>query len=217
MTVTNAELQVNVIDELFWDPKLDSSSIAVAADNGMITLRGTVGSFRQRREAVNAQRVYGVMKVNDQLDVRIMTEDRREDADVRAAVLQALTLDGLVPESVDVKVNNGFVTLTGSANWQYQRDEAEFVAGNILGVIGLQDNIALTGPTPSATDVAHSIKKAMVRDARLDADGLDIEAFDSTVRLIGTVSSWPEHDAAVAAAWAAPGVTTVDDRIAVLY
>jgi osmotically-inducible protein OsmY len=146
-----------------------------------------------------------------------MTEQRRGDADLRAAVLQALTLDGLVPEGVDVKVDNGFVTLTGSANWQYQRDEAEFVAGNILGVIGLQDNITITGPTPSATDVAHSIKKAIVRDARLDADGLDVEAFDHTVRLIGTVSSWPEHDAAVATAWAAPGVTTVDDRIAVLY
>jgi osmotically-inducible protein OsmY len=216
-TMTNAELEVNVIDELYWDPKIDSAGVAVSADNGMITLRGTVGSLRQKHEAVKAaQRVYGVMKVNDQLDVRIMTEKRREDSDLRGATLQALTLDGLVPESVDVKVDNGFVTLTGSADWQYQRDEAEFVVANIPGVIGIQDNIALTG-TASTADVAHSVKKAMVRHARLNADNLDIEAFDGTVRLIGTVRSWPEHDAAVAAAWGAPGVSTVDDRITVLY
>jgi osmotically-inducible protein OsmY len=216
--MNNAELEVNVIDELFWDPKIDNSGVAVSADNGTITLRGTVGSFRQRREAVKAaERVFGVMKVNDQLDVRILTEQRREDADLRADVLQALTLDGLVPSSVDVSVSKGFVTLTGSANWQYQRDEAEFVAGNIPGVIAMEDNISLTGPPPGATDVAHSIKKALVRDARLDADNLDVEATNGKIRLKGTVSSWPEHDAAVAAAWAAPGVKTVEDRIAVLY
>jgi osmotically-inducible protein OsmY len=126
-------------------------------------------------------------------------------------------LDALVPDSIDARVDDGVVSLTGSANWHYQRDEAEFIAGNIIGVRGLEDFIAITGPTPSAADLAHSIKKAMVRDARLDADGLDVETSGGTVTLTGMVSSWPEHDAALAAAWAAPGVTNVNDRIAIMY
>ena len=214
----NAELEVNVADELFWDPKIDSTSIAVSADNGSVTLRGSVGSFHDKREARKAaERVIGVKKVKNDLEVRILTDDRRDDADLRGAVLQALALDALVPNSVDVRANNGIVTLTGSVNWQYQRAEAEFVAGNVLGVAGVQDDIAITAPAPSGDDVAHSIKKAMVRDARLDADGLDIGITDGSVTLVGTVSSWPEHDAAMAAAWAAPGVTNVNDRIAVVY
>jgi osmotically-inducible protein OsmY len=216
--VKNAELEVNVADELFWDPKIDSTSIAVSADNGTVTLRGTVGSFYDKREARKAaERVIGVTNVKNDLEVRILTDDRREDADLRGAVLQALALDARVPNSVDVRANNGIVTLTGSVNWQYQRDEAEFVAGNVLGVAGVQDDITITAPTPSGEDVAHWIKKAMVRDARLDADGLDIGITGGSVTLIGTVSSWPEHDAAMAAAWAAPGVTNVNDRIAVVY
>ena len=214
----NAELEVNVADELFWDPKIDSSAVSVSADNGTVALRGTVGSFRERREARKAaERVYGVTNIKDDLEVRILTPNRREDADLRGAVLQALTLDALVPDSVDARVDNGNVTLTGSANWQYQRDEAEFVAGNVLGVIGLTDDIAITGPAPIATDVAHAIKKAMVRDVRLDAHGVDVGVADGSVTLTGMVSSWPEHDAAVAAAWAAPGVTNVNDRIAIKY
>lgn len=212
------ELAVNVTNELLWDPKVDSAAVAVSADGGKVTLRGTVGSFREKREAKRAaQRVYGVTDVEDDLDVRILTENRREDADLRGAVLQALTLDAFVPKSIDAAVKDGMVTLTGTAEWQYQRDEAEFVAGNMIGVIGVEDDIYLTGMAPSAGDVGRSIKKAMVRDAKLDANGLDVETYGSTVTLTGTVSSWSEHDAAVAAAWAAPGVTTVADRIAILY
>jgi osmotically-inducible protein OsmY len=216
--MSNDELLLAVSDELFWDPKVDNEAIAVSADDGKITLRGTVGSFRQKREAKNAaERVYGVKSVENDLQVRILDEDKREDAELRGDVLQALMLDGLIPETVDAKVGYGFVTLTGTAEWQYQRDEAEFVAGNVPGVIGVDDQIKLNSPTPDTGNVKGSIKDAFKRNARLDADELTVKTSNGTVTIEGVVSSWDEHDEAMDAAWAAPGVTAVKDRMTVAY
>lgn len=216
--MTDAELELDVNEELFWDPKIDSAAVAVSADDGEVTLRGTVGSFRQKREARKAaERVWGVIDVNNELKVRILTEQRREDADLRGDVLQALMLDSLVPTTIDAKVEYGFVTLTGNADWQYQRDEAEFIAGNIVGVTGVENDVYLNVVQPSPGDVRESIKKALKRDAKLDAASLSVETVDGTVILTGTVHSWSERDAAVAAAWAAPGVTAVDDLLTVTY
>ena len=216
--MTNEELELSVTDELAWDPKLDSDTIAVSAEDGTVTLRGTVGSFRAKREAQKAaQRVYGVTFVNNDLDVRILTENRREDAELRGDVLQALILDSLVPSTVDATVKDGFVTLTGTTDWQYQRDEAEFVAGNLLGVTGVENDIYLTTPAAYAGDVKDSIKKAMKRDAKLDADNISVETLNGIAVLTGSVRSWAEHDTALSATWAAPGVTEVDDRLTVFY
>ena len=216
--MTNAELELDVTDELFWDPKIDSAAVAVSDDDGEVTLRGTVGSFRQKREARKAaERVWGVIDVNNELKVRILTEQRREDADLRGDVLQALMLDSLVPTTIDAKVEYGYVTLTGNADWQYQRDEAEFIAGNIIGVTGVENDVYLNVLQPSPSDVRESIKKALKRDAKLDAASLSVETVNGTVVLTGTVHSWSERDAAVAAAWAAPGVTAVDDLLTVTY
>jgi len=216
--MSNDDLARYVTDELVWDPKVDSEAIAVSTDGGVVTLRGTVGSYRQKREAKkDAERVYGVKRVDDELQVRIMTDDRRDDADLRGAVLQALMLDSLVPSTVDAKVDNGNVTLSGKANWQFQRDEAESVARNVLGVVTVGNQIELVPPGPSAHDVEHSIKKAMERNAKLDAESVSVESSDGTITLHGTVSSWADHDEAIAAAWAAPGVTRVKDHILVSY
>src|SRR6185436_17429420 len=143
------DLAADVSDELFWDPKVDNTAIAVSADDGKITMRGTVGSLREKREAKKAaQRVFGVISVDNQLQVKLMDDQQREDADLRSDVLQALMLDSLVPATVDAKVEDGFVTLTGSADWQYQRDEAEAVASNIVGAIDVFDTIELKHPSP---------------------------------------------------------------------
>ena len=216
--MSNDDLERSVADELFWDPKVDNGAIAVSAEDGVVTLRGTVGSFRQKREATqDAERIFGVTSVNNDLEVRILNQDRRDDADLRGAVLQALMLDGLVPSTIDAKVDDGMVTLTGTANWQFERDEAEFVASNILGVVSVDDQIDLVPAAPSTGDVRHSIKKAMERNAKLDADSLSVDSSNGTITLDGTVSSWADHDEAVAAAWAAPGVTDVEDHILVAY
>jgi osmotically-inducible protein OsmY len=157
----DTDLTADVSDELFWDPKLDNSAIAVSADDGKVTLRGTVGSLREKREAKKAtERVFGVISVDNQLQVKLMNDDKRADAELRGDVLQALMLDSLVPKTVDANVEDGFVTLTGTANWKYQRDEADFVASNIVGTLDVFDEIELNYPTPDRGDVEKSIKKA---------------------------------------------------------
>jgi osmotically-inducible protein OsmY len=214
----NVDLVASVSDELFWDPKVDSTAIAVSAVDGNVTLRGTVGSFREKREAKHAaERVFGVKAVDNELQVRLLTDSRRDDADLRGDILQALVLDSLVPSTVDVTVDSGVVTLKGTAEWQYQRDEAEFVAANIVGVLDVWDGIELTGTIPSASDVEGSIKSAFKRNAKIDAEDLDVKTKNGTITVEGVVGSWSEHDEAIAAAWAAPGVRKVDDKILVAY
>jgi len=192
--MTDEQLQLDVAAELFWDPRVGSAAIAVSADGGTITLRGTVGSLREKREAKKAaQRVFGVTAVNDELHVRMLDKDRREDTELRGDILHALILDGLIPTTVDARVTGGLVTLTGTVSWQYQRDEAKFIVANVPGVFGIEDQI------------------------KLITNGLSVSTSPGTVTLSGVVHSWAEHDEAIAAAWAAPGVTEVHDRIKVVY
>jgi osmotically-inducible protein OsmY len=216
--MTDDELQDWVREELCWDPRVDSAAIAVSANDGEVTLRGTVASFREKREAQRAaERVYGVTSVRNELEVRIVDEHGRQDTDLRGAVLQAMALDGLIPKTVDAKADSGLVTLTGTAAWQYQRGEAEFVAGNVPGVVDVDNQIVLTTPPPKAGDVKQSIERAFQRNANLDAEGLSVKTHGNLVTLGGAVSSLDERDAAVVAAWAAPGVAAVEDRIVVEY
>ena len=216
--MTNDDLQLDVAAELSWDPKIDSRAIAVSADDGAVTLRGTVGSFREKREAEKAAtRVYGVTEVSNELQVQMLNGSKREDADLRGDVLQALMLDSLVPKTMDAKVRNCVVTLTGTADWQYQRDEAELLTASVPGVMGIRNDITLTS-TPDGRDIKADISDAFRRSARLDAEELSADTTSSgAVILAGAVNSWAEHDEAVAAAWSARGVTEVDDRIVIEY
>ena len=216
--MTHDELELRVAEELSWNPRVDSEAITVSADDGVVTLAGMVGSVRQKREAGKAaERVHGVVLVNNELDVWIRTEHRREDADLRRDVLQALALDDEVPATVDVRVDDGFVTLVGTARWQHERDEAEFVAGNVLGVTGVDDAIDLLDLGPAADDVRDSIREALHRHARLEADNIGVEIANGTATLTGDVRSLSERDAVIAAAWSAPGVRMVNDRLEVFY
>jgi osmotically-inducible protein OsmY len=214
----SAELERYVADELSWDPKIDSESIAVSVEDGVVTLRGTVGSFRQKIEAERAAgRIRGVVLVENELEVKILAGERREDADLRGDVLRALLLDSHLPTSVDATVQDGRVTLTGDVDWQYQRNEAVFVAGNVPGVTGVDDQIRLNRPPSSDTGTEQAIRKAFARDARLAADDLIVATSNGIATLMGTVHSLAERDAAVAAAWTAPGVITVDDHLTVTH
>ena len=214
--MTDEELARSVSDELFWDPKIDGEGIAVSAADGFVMLRGTVGSFHQKREATKAaERVRGVVSVDNRIDVELLTHERREDADLRGDVLEALMLDAQVPTSVDAQVGDGCVVLDGEVDWQYQRDEAERVTGNVPGVVHVVNRILLSDTTHVADDVERKIRKAFLRNARLDAEHLQVAVSEGTITLTGRVHSREEHDTAVAAAWSAPGVRQVDDRLTV--
>jgi len=217
--MSNDELWGFVTDELFWDPKVNSETIAVSAHDGTITLRGTVASLAEKREAARAaQKVLGVVSVDNKLEVGLVDDDaRQDDAKLRGYVLQALMFDSVVPSTVDAEVFDGIVTLTGTVEWRYQRDEAERVASTIAGVREIVDSVPIVGTGPRAGDVADAIKAAFKRNAKLDADDLAVTTSNGTVTVEGVVGSWAEHNEALAAAWAAPGVTDVEDRVTVTY
>ena len=210
------DLRRHVAAELSWDPQVDGDAIEVSAASGMVTLRGTVTSLRLKQAAGRAAaRVRGVTQILNQLRVHVPDKDRRDDEDLRGDVLEALMLDVSVPTTVDAQARDGFVTLTGKAQWHYQREAAEFRTANVPGVAGIDNAISLT-QTPDARAARDAIRAAFHRDAALEADEFSVEtSSDGLVILSGTVSSLAAHDHVVAAAWSAPGVTQVDDRISV--
>ena len=213
--MTDDELGRQVAAELSWDPQVDNMVIEVSVDSGTVTLRGTVDSLRQKRAGGRAAaRVRGVIRVVNELRVRILDRDQRDDDDLRGDVLEALMLDGSVPMTVDAQARDGLVTLTGTAQWHYQREEAESRTAQVPGVARIDNAIILAWAGPG--DAGAGIEAAFRRDAVLEADGLSVETLPGgLVILSGTVHSWAAHDHAVTAAWSAPGVTQVDDRISV--
>lgn len=207
-------VQADVLEELDWDPNVDSGDVAVAANGGAVTLWGTVGSVRHMRQAQDAaRRVRGVTSVRNYLKVRRLGNGPGEDTEIRAAVLLALMLNATIPETIQVDVASEVAHLSGTATWQWQREEAVHVCEAVPGVRGIADEIALV-PAPALADIRRSIIAAYRRNAGLARQLLLVDALASGIVILsGAVTSWGEHDAAVAAAWSAPGVTRVDDRI----
>jgi osmotically-inducible protein OsmY len=216
--MTDDELRRQVAAELTWDPQVDIEAIEVSTDSGTVTLRGTVDSLRQKRAGSRAAaRVRGVIRVANELQVRIPGKEQRDDDDLRGDVLEALMLDASVPMTVDAQARNGLVTLTGTAKWHYQREKAEARTAEVPGVACINNAITLAqGDSDDAGDLEAAISAAFRRDAVLEADGLSVETFPGgLVILSGTVCSWVAHDHAMAAAWSAPSVMQIDDRLSV--
>jgi osmotically-inducible protein OsmY len=214
--MSNDELRIAVEEELLYEPRIDNREIAVATDGGVVTLRGTVGSVRERFEANKAvKRVVGVRDLHDELQVKLLGSKSRDDAELRGAVLQALMLDSEVPTSVDARATAGAVTLSGTANHHFEREEAEHVAARVRGVASVDNQIMLIAPPPDSGDIRHAIKKALERSAKDEAGRISVATSDGAVELYGTANSWAERDAVVSAAWRAPGVTRVDDYIVI--
>jgi len=216
--MTNDDLRRDVTAELDWDPQVDSTAIEVSASGGVVTLRGTVASLRHKRSAGDAAaRVRGVIRVANELAVRIPDRDRRDDENLRGDVLEALMLESWVPMTVDAQASDGVVTLTGTVEWHYQRQAAESRTASVPGVACI-DNAITLAPATAAGAVADAIRCAFRRDAVLDATRLSAEICPGGRAILsGTVGSWAARDRAVAAAWSAAGVVEVDDRIGVEY
>jgi osmotically-inducible protein OsmY len=215
---TDQQLEDDVRAELQWEPRIPGPlEIAVAARRGHVTLRGTVGSLHQRRAAVAAaKRVDGTFDVDDQLKVRILDGPARDDAELRGVALQTLQWNAQVPaDLVDVAVDTGHVTLTGHVDWPYQKAAAEETVADMAGVIDVRNEIQVAGTLMEIGTLADDIGAALRRSAQADANRITIEVRDGGVTLEGNVTSWAEHDAAIAAASAAPGVRIVRDHLLV--
>jgi osmotically-inducible protein OsmY len=213
---SDSEIERDVKAELEWDPDLDASDIAISVKKGVVTLAGFVKSYTDKYEAeAAAKRVAGVVGVANDLEVRIPSVDERPDPDIARDAVAALKFQlPISSENIKTIVKNGWVTLEGEVEWQYQRQTAEIAVRRIKGVKGVSNTILLR-PRAEPTEVKRKIQEALRRSAEVDANRIEVEAKGSEVVLKGTVRSWIERAEAERAAWAAPGVTAVDDRIVV--
>jgi len=216
MRKPNNVLEKDVRDELSWDPWLDDSQITVTAEHGVVTLKGAVPTYSDLAEATDeAWSVSGVTSVDNELLVGPLGETL-VDADTAARCLDALDADRFVPKgAVSVEVLDAWVTLKGHVRHHFERQAAKYAVQRVKGVRGINDNIVISGdPTPS--DVADRINKALGRKAVLDDSVIQVTNTGGTIYLDGTTDSYVARQTAVDTAWAAPGVTDVIDRLAVV-
>jgi osmotically-inducible protein OsmY len=213
---SDRDIERNVTEELQWNPDLDASDIAVAVKDGVVTLAGFVKSYTDKYEAESAaKRVAGVRGVANDLEVRLPAIDERPDPDIaRDAVAAVKSQLPISSENIKIVVKNGWVTLEGQVEWQYQKNTAESAVRRIKGVKGVTNSIVLK-PRAQPAEIKKKIQEAFKRNAEVDANRIIVETEGSEVILKGTVRSWIEREEAERVAWSAPGVTKVEDRIVV--
>jgi osmotically-inducible protein OsmY len=211
---TDAELQQDVMNELKWEPTLKAAEIGVGVTDGVVTLSGYVDSYYKKWAAERAAaRVFGVRAVVEEIQVRYPGSLRRSDEDIAQAVANVLEWNVLVPhDRVKVQVQDGVVTLSGKVDWGYQKYAAEEAVRYLMGIIWLSNQITVK-PTVKPLDVKAKIESAFQRNALLDSRRIKIETRGSKVILSGSVHSWGERAEAQWAAWAAPGVSEVENGI----
>ena len=213
---TDTELQRDVTDELAWDPQIRNETIAIAVKDGVITLAGVVGTYAQKIAAETAvEHVKGVRAIVNELSVKLLDEHERRDPDIAQAALYALLWDTEVPnDRITVKVSSGVVTLEGMVDWFYQKMAAERAVRYLTGVKGLINHVAVHETiTPSA--VRQRIGDRLRRQAELDARDITVEVAGHRVTLRGAVHSLMEKRDVERAAYATPGVTTVENKLTV--
>lgn len=214
---TDMQLQRDVMDEVRWQPATRAAEVGVAAKDGVITLSGSVASYAEKLSVARAaERISGVRAVADELTVKLPDGSIRTDTDIAHSAVQALQWHMEVPDTrIKVRVAHGWITLDGNVDWQFQRNAAEHAVRYLAGVKGLFNHIVVQQATVSPPDVRAGIDAALQRSAMVDASRVTVEALDGKVTLRGTLRSWAERQDAEIAAWAAPGVSKVEDLITV--
>jgi osmotically-inducible protein OsmY len=215
---TDQDIQEDVEQELQWDPDLDATNIAVSVKDGVVTLAGFVKSLNDKYEAESAtKRVAGVRAVANDLELRLPAINERPDPDIARDAITAITTQLPISfENIKVTVRDGWFTLEGRAEWQYQKNTAENAVRRVRGVKGVSNMIALK-PRAKPAEIRNKIQEAFKRNAEVDANRIVVETNGSEVILSGTVRSWLERHEAERVAWSAPGVTKVEDRIVVAH
>lgn len=213
---TNSQLQRDVQEELNWEPSITSSAIGVSAKDGVITLTGNVPSYYEKSVAERVVgRVAGVQGIAEELSVKLPTLSERTDTDIAASALNALAWNIAVPnDQAKVRVEGGWITLSGEVEWHFQQIAAENAVVHLMGVKGVTNAISLKpGTVTAAKEIKTKIEDAFNRMATTEAHDITVTVSDGKVTLKGRARTWRERDEASASAWAAPGVTSVDNQI----
>ena len=215
---TDTQLQHDVLAELKWEPSVNAAQIGVEVKDGIVTLAGHVNTYAEKWDAERAaKRVSGVKALAIEMDVKLPGSGKRTDADIASSVNNVLRWTSHVPtDSVQVKVEIGFVTLSGELDWEYQRQSATSAVRYLLGVTGVSDQIVIK-PKVSLNAVKSDIEGALKRRAHADAQKISVDVRGTDVTLTGKVHSWSERDLAKHAAWGTPGVRNVVDNMTIAY
>lgn len=214
--MTNTELKLDILDQLDFEPSIDAAQIGITVDGGIITLTGKVRSYADKMAAIRiVENVRGVRAIADEIEVRPQESEATSDDVIAKRIADLLTWNTSIPEGqVHVTVSNGRVTLRGEVEWRFQVDRAAEVIGGLRGVTGINNHIHVK-PSIRASDVSDRIRKALLRDAELDASAIHVVVEDGTVTLEGHVRYLSERKCAERAAWSMPGVRNVVDRLSV--
>lgn len=213
---TDAQLRKQVLDELDWDPAINATAVGVAVKDGVVVLTGQLNTFAEKQAVEKTvQRVAGVRAIAVDLDVKLDPHHQRSDPEIAAAIETAFKWHALIPEDrIQVKVEKGWVTLSGAVDWHYQRHNAEVAVKPITGVVGVNNKIELR-PREGTKIVVERIRDALARYAQDEANQIQVTVDADTATLRGSVATLAERSAAHAAAWAAPGISRVINEITV--
>jgi len=214
--MNDSDLRQLVIDELEFEPAIDASNIGVAAKDAVVTLSGFVSSYAEKMTAERAvRRVKGVHAIAQEIEIRYSTDKKINDDEIALRCVNIIKWDTTLPDDkIKVKVERGWVTLSGEVPWHFQRMAAESGVRKILGVTGITNLISIKAHV-QASDIKKRIEEALKRSAEVEANSIRVVVTDSSVRLEGKVHDWREREIVEKAAWSVPGVMTVDDRMTV--
>ena len=215
---TDSQLQHDVMAELEFEPSVDHADIGVAVIDGVVTLSGLVRSFAEKTAAERAaRRVAGVHAIAEEIKVRYPNDMKTSDPEIAKRIMDIFAWDAVIPDDkITVKVEAGWVTLTGTVDWFYQGEAARKAAGKIGGVVGVSNRTEVR-QRPKIDDIRDRIMAAFKRSAGLDAATVTVTTAGGKVTLGGKVRAWNERRLAEHAAWATPGVTKVEDNITVAF